>query len=159
TAAARNVVPRTPIAGTSRKPAAIAPSAAPVVFAAYSAPASAAAPSFASDSRRSLPAPSAPNHDAATGNVAPIAAARIPTSINPIAIRTTENRSGAEPSAYAQRRVGIQAASRSGSASAKIATANSRAAYTRSRAGAATIDQRPAAAAPIASPPMKAAST
>src|SRR5262249_7691755 len=60
------VVPRRPSAGTSQKPAAIAPVAAPAVFAAYNTPASAIVVASAL---------------AATGNVAPIAIAGIPTRI------------------------------------------------------------------------------
>src|SRR5438067_1138110 len=67
-----NVVPRTPIAGISQKPAAIAPAAAPAVLAEYSTPTSAAAAlSVGSGFSRTAAA----NHRAAIGNVAPIAAA------------------------------------------------------------------------------------
>src|SRR5947209_6232954 len=91
--AARNVAPRTPIAGTSRNPAAIAPIAAPAVFAAYSAPASAAPPlssSFAGPP--GAPLNLAANQDAATGKVAPIAAAGMPRRVRAMPRRTRPRR-------------------------------------------------------------------
>src|SRR5437763_68016 len=95
-AAAMNVAPRRPTAGIRKKPAAMAPAAAPAVFAAYGAPASTAVRA---------------NQAAASGNVAPIAADGIPRSVRLIATRTNANLAGAPPSAYAQRSAGTQAAS------------------------------------------------
>ncbi|SRR5258706_7909632 len=76
-----HVVPRRPRAGISQNPAAIAPTAAPAVFAAYSRPVSPA------------------SQFAAIGNVAPIAAAGTPSSARLIATRTSAKRAGAAPSA------------------------------------------------------------
>ena len=76
------VAPRRPIAGINQKPAAIAPAAAPAVFAAYSTPASAAAEAY---------------QPVATGKVAPIAAAGMPTSTRLIVSRTIANRIEASP--------------------------------------------------------------
>jgi hypothetical protein len=76
-----HVVPRRPSAGISQNPAAIAPTAAPAVFAAYSRPVSPA------------------SQFAATGKVAPIAAAGTPSSARLMATRTSAKRPGAAPSA------------------------------------------------------------
>src|SRR6266849_3827920 len=91
-----HVVARRPIAGIRKKPAAIAPTAAPPVLAAYSTPVSAAALA---------------NQPAAIGNVAPIAAAGTPSRARLIATRTTANCAGAVPSAYAHARAGTDEAS------------------------------------------------
>src|SRR5713226_2614303 len=147
------VVARRPIAGIRKKPAAIAPAAAPAVLAAYSTPVSAA--------------PLA-NQPAAIGNVAPIAAAGTPSSARLIATRTTANCAGAVPSAYAHARAGTDEASARGSRSAEPATTSSRTAYARSFGTACCRSlstsvrraiRRPASHAPTARPPMNAAST
>src|SRR5262245_35557858 len=88
-AAPVHVAPRMPDAGIIQNPAARAPTAAPAVFAAYSAAAPAA-----------LFAPLAStNHAAASGNVAPIATAGTPTSRRPINRRIDVNRKGVVASA------------------------------------------------------------
>src|SRR6266849_5146872 len=100
-----DVEPRRPIVGMSQKPAAMAPIAAPAVFAAYTAPASAAVAPEAVLSA---------NHAAASGKVAPIAAAGMPSSSRLSATRTAAKRNGAVASAYAHASAGTQAASPSG---------------------------------------------
>ena len=90
------VVPRMPSAGISQKPAAVAPSAAPDVFAAYNAPAPAAAVSARSS--RDVAFIDA-IQAAAIGNVAPMAAAGTPSSARLSVRRTRANRAGASPSA------------------------------------------------------------
>ena len=106
-----HVVARRPMAGIRKKPAAMAPAAAPAVFTAYSTPVSAAFRAYQS---------------AAIGNVAPIAAAGTPSSARLIATRTSANCAGALPSAYAHASSGTDAASAAGKSSAHIATMISR---------------------------------
>src|SRR5581483_171161 len=108
-----HVAPVSPIAGISQNPAATAPTAAPAVFAAYRTPTSAAA---------------VENHDAAIGNVAPIAAAGTPRIRRLTATRTTASRAGAVPSAYAHASSGVVERSAKGSSSALTATPTSSAA-------------------------------
>src|SRR5262249_20604248 len=104
------VVPLTPIAGINQNPAATAPSAAPAVLAAYRTPASVVTGEY---------------HDAAIGNVAPMAAAGAPRSSRLIATRTIASRAGVWPSAYAHTSVGSAARSANGSSSAHAAIASS----------------------------------
>jgi hypothetical protein len=103
----------------------------------------------------------------AIGKVAPIAAAGTPRSARLMATRTSANRTGAVPSAYAHASAGNVAASASGRSSALIATTISRIAYLWSavrvvfRVGSSVVSSRtmPAIDAPIARPPMNAART
>src|SRR5262245_4301509 len=106
------VVAFRPSAGMSQKPAATAPIAAPTVFAAYKA---------AAELRAAV-------HAAAMGNVAPMAAAGMPTSVRLIRTRRSAKRVGAVPSAYAQARTGTVASSAKGSVRAQTAIAISSAA-------------------------------
>src|SRR5262252_1848526 len=105
------VVPLRPSAGINQKPAAIAPAAAPQVFAAYNTPAE-------MDCAAAI----------ATGNVAPIAAAGRPTRIRLMATRTNAKRVCASPSAYAQARAGTVARRAKGRSKAMTATTISSAA-------------------------------
>src|SRR2546426_1059924 len=120
-----SVVPRTPTAGISQKPAAITPAAAPAVLAEYSAPTSAAIAVFSDTSPDTVRLKADPTalvfwakHRAAIGNVAPMAAAGMRTSTRLSARRTAAKRAGAVPSAYAHASAGTHAASSAGSASA-----------------------------------------
>jgi hypothetical protein len=101
---------------------------------------------------------------AAIGNVAPIAAAGTPNSARLIATRTSANRAGASPSAYAHASAGTVAASAIGRSSALAAATISRIAYARRAARPVPIVSafsrtEPAIDAPSARPPMNAAST
>jgi hypothetical protein len=116
------VVPRRPSVGTSQKPAASAPSAAPAVFDAYSDP-------VPEKEARSLSRDA--SQAAAIGKVAPIAAAGMPRSARLITTRTIAKRAGAAPSAYAQARSGVDALNATGRRSAVTATRISSAAYAR----------------------------
>jgi hypothetical protein len=91
-AAAIHVVERMPITGSSQNPAAIAPAAAPAVFAAYRNPAALAA-------LRSDRPPEPANQAAAMGKVAPIAAAGRVSRPRLSATRMAANRAGPFPSA------------------------------------------------------------
>jgi hypothetical protein len=105
-----HVVARNPSAGIRRKPAPIAPMAAPAVFTAYSRPVSAETLAY---------------QVVAIGNVAPMAAAGRPMRMRLIATRTMPKRVGAVPSAYAHASAGTDAASATGRISAAAATASS----------------------------------
>ena len=84
-----------------------------------------------------MSAASRANQFVAIGNVAPIAAAGTPTSARLMTTRTIANRAGAAPSAYAHASAGTDAWSANGSASAVVATSNSRIAYARRNDGPA----------------------
>src|SRR5262249_16661968 len=89
------VVPCRPSVGTSQKPAASAPSAAPAVFDAYRYPA---------PEKDARPLSYDASQPAAIGKVAPIAAAGTPRSARLMTTRTMAKRAGAAPSAYAHAR-------------------------------------------------------
>ena len=107
-----SVVPQTPSAGIRKNPAAIAPSAAPVVLAAYTLPPADAA------------APLAEYHRTAIGKVAPSATA----GTNTTARHTTSRLSGKNrpaPSAYVHFSSGTSAESSKGIANAVRMTSSS----------------------------------
>lgn len=96
------VVPRRPIAGTSQKPAPIAPAAAPAVFAAYN---TLALDAGVRDARADRIAASA-SQATPIGNVPPMAIAGTVSSSRLEATRTSPKRIGSPPSAYARARTG-----------------------------------------------------
>src|SRR5947208_1422162 len=120
------VVARRPTAGSNQNPAPIAPAAAPAVFAAYRTPASAADRLLAG---AFIVTYASTNHDAAIGNVAPMAAAGTASSARLSVTRTSPNRTGASPSAYAHAITGSNSFRIAGSAMAISATTISSTAY------------------------------
>ena len=98
------------------------------------------------------------NHDAAIGNVAPIAAAGTAMRPRLSAARASVNRSGASPSMYAQAMTGASPCRPAGNAIANSAIRSSSAAYTTRRCSR-SAPVRPPSQAPADRPPMNAAST
>src|SRR5216683_1605938 len=117
------VVPRRPTAGMNQKPAPIAPAAAPAVLAAYRTPASAEERGAAFGLSLAV---TSENHEAAIGNVAPIAAAGTASNARLSVMRTNANRTGASPSAYAHAIAGSSPRRSAGSTIAISATMISR---------------------------------
>ena len=145
----QNIEMHSPIRGSKAKPAMIAPTVAPTVFAAYNRPASTAAWLADGTIQRE-----------ASGNVAPMPAAGTASSTKLNKPRKTLNMTLGCPSAYAFASSGPAAASSRGSKRARAAMAVSIIAKIRSaREGLIRRPKWPPAADPIAKPPMNAART